>query len=174
VETENDSFHRSVTGKTLHSVFSPFMQASHSSLLVTREYHLKDFTQDVLGYPSVQVVSHNTRWRTTSDDSAGDDQDTNKTTFEKLSELCDTKDINPLDALGIAMTASNEMAKHEKTFNEGKRPNIFDYEAEQTSGRDTETKHTLISAGFAYTEIVPSTSTPNPDHDSEAMTLTIR
>ena len=37
---------------------------------------------DVLGYSPVQVVSHNTRWRTTSEDTAGDDQNTNETTFE--------------------------------------------------------------------------------------------
>jgi len=66
------------------------------------------------------VVSHNTRWITTSEDSAGVDQDTYETTFEKLSELCDTKDINPLDVLEIAMTVSNEMVKHKKTFNKKK------------------------------------------------------
>jgi len=48
------------------------------------------------------------------------------------------------------------------------------YEADQTSGRHTETKNTLISAGFAYTEIVPHNSTPNPDHVSKAMSLTNR
>jgi len=55
----------------------------------------------------------------TSEDSIGEDQDTYETIFEKLSELCDTKDINPLDVLGIAMPDSNEMVKHVKTFNEG-------------------------------------------------------
>jgi len=43
---------------------------------------------------------------------------TNRQSMEKLSELCDTKDINQLNVLGIAMTASNEMVKHEKKFNE--------------------------------------------------------
>jgi len=118
------------------------------------------------------VVSHNTRWSTASKDSAGDDQNTYATTFKKSTGLWDTMDINTLDVSGIAMTASNKMMKYEKTINKGKRLNIFDNEIEQSTGRYTENKNTLISAGFAYTETVPHTSTPNPDHDSEAMTLT--
>jgi len=65
--------------------------------------------------------------------------------------------LNPLEVLGLAMTASNEMVKHERTFNEGFRNNPFDYEESQKTGRYTEIKSTLTSAGFAYTEIVPYT-----------------
>ena len=35
----------------------------------------------------------------------------------------------------------------------------------------TKTKSTLTSVGFAYTEVVPKDSTPNPDDDTEVMSF---
>ena len=65
------------------------------------------------------------------------------------------------------MTATNEMVKHEGAFNKRKGPNTFVYEEKLLGGSFTKNKSSLISAGFAYTEIiVPHMSTPNPDHDT--------
>ena len=173
-EVTDDDIPRSDTGESLHPIFSPLLQASHRNSQNIRAYKLKDFEHDQIGFSPVQVISHSMRWRTVPEDCVEEDSDTYQTDFGLLSKLCTTKTVTPLDVLGLAITAANEIVKHERTFNEGRRPNPFDYEECQTEGRYTEIKSTLTSAGFAYTELVPHTSTPNPDDDTDIISLAER
>ena len=165
-----DKLCRSDTGEVLHPVFSQLMEASHMNSSFNRNYTLKDFDQRTLGFPPVNVVTHHMRWGT-HDGDLRKDEHTYQTTFDRISDLCETRELNPIDVLGLSMTAANEMVKHERTFNRGIRPNPFDYDNYHKDYRYTELKSTLTSAGFAYTEIVPKESTPNPDDDSMSMTI---
>jgi len=100
-----------------------------------------------------------------------DSVETFVTSFDHLAKLCNTKELNPLEVLGSAMTASHKMVKHERALNEGFRIKPYDYEESQKTRRYTEIKITLASAGFAYTEIVLYTCKPYHDDDSVAMSI---
>ena len=44
---------------------------------------------------------------------SSDDNDMYHTEFYNLSELCTQENVNPIDILGIALTAEKEMVKNE-------------------------------------------------------------
>ena len=67
------------------------------------------------------------RWGTQEGD-LRKDEDTYQTTFDRISDLCETRELNPIDVIGLFMTAANEMVKHERTFNRGIRSNPFEYD----------------------------------------------
>jgi len=112
------------------------------------------------------------RWPTETDDLI-EDQDTFKTEIDDLAEMCDNGSLSPLDVLGIALVADNEIVKNERIIKSQNRPNSFDYDENRVL-MYTEIESSLISVGFQNTEIVPYNSTPLPDDYSPAMSLTAR
>jgi len=133
----------------------------------------KDFCPSQLEYTPVHVLSKGMRWPTETDNLI-EDQDTFKTEIDDLAEMCDKGSLSPLDVLGIALVAENEIAKIERTIKSHNRPNPFDYEENRKNIMYTETNSSLISVGFQNTDIVPNNSTPLPDDHSPAKSSTTR
>jgi len=53
------------------------------------------------------------RWATETNDLI-EDQDTFKTEIDDLAERCNNGSLSPLDVLGIALVADNEIVKNER------------------------------------------------------------
>jgi len=119
------------------------------------------------------VLSTCLRWPTESDDLI-EDQDNFKTEIDDLAEMCEDGTLSPLDVLGIALVADNEIVKNERIIKSKSDPNSFDYDKDKKNVMYTETKSSLISVGFQNADIVPYNSTPLPDDHSPAMSLTAR
>jgi hypothetical protein len=113
------------------------------------------------------------RWPTETDD-LFEDQDAFKTEIDDLAEMCNNGSLSPLDVLGIALVADNEIVKNERIIKSKKNPNLFDYDKNRKDVMYTETKSSLISVGFQNTKIVPFNSTPLTDDNIPAMSLTAR
>jgi hypothetical protein len=160
------------TGSDLHPILCPILQAGHQSSRIDHRQSKGDFDPGNLGITPVHATTSCARWPTMAQDFSGD-SDMYHSKFYNLSELCIQEHVNPLDILGLAMTAENEMVKNEKSMNPD--PNPFDYdEFDAPENRYTHIKSALTSVGFAYTEVVPFDSTPLPDDDSVVMSIVPR
>jgi len=85
--------------------------------------------------------------------------------------MCDTGELTPIDVMGIALAAENELVKHERIFEDLNQWNVFDCEVDKSDQLDSSVKSMLTTVGFTFTEVLPHGILPLPDHDSPAMTL---
>jgi len=85
--------------------------------------------------------------------------------------MCETGELTPMDVMGIALVADNELVKHERKLEETNARNVFDCELDKMDKLHSYVKSMLTTVGFTYTEVIPFDLIPLPDHDSPSMTL---
>jgi len=111
-------------GDNLHPVFSRIVQSEHSTILKNYINTEKNILPTDLGYTPVKVISTNVCWPNATSNESKDDE-TKYSEIKRLSNLCISYNVNPLDVLGLALSTDNEMVKNERKFR--KEPNAFDY-----------------------------------------------
>jgi len=133
------------TGDNLVPVFSRILQSEHSTILKNYLNTEKNILPTDLGYIPVKVITTNVRWPNSTSNESKDDE-----TYH--------------------LSTDNKMVKNERQFQ--KKPNVFDHaECDTENLRHIHSKSSLVSAGFAYTEIVPIISTILADDDSIPMSI---
>jgi len=101
--------------------------SGHESSATKRLVLEKNFKPENFGYSSVQVMSSCVRWPTNTDtDTSTYTSENFDTEIKYLSEMCDTGELLPMDMIGNAMAADNELVKHERTFKNVNDWNVFD------------------------------------------------
>jgi len=88
--------------------------------------------------------------------------------------MCETGELTPMDVMGIALVADNELVKYERNVEDANARNVFDCELVKIDERYTDVKKMLTTVGFTYTEVIPFNLLPLLDHDSSFMTVTRR
>ena len=115
------------------------------------------------------------RWPTTENEIASPENSDNfHTEIEYLSEMCDTGELTPMDVMGIALVAENELVKYERNFGDDNARNVFDCTLETIDKLYSDVKSMLTTVGFTFIEVIPSNLLPLPNNDSPSMTLTRR
>jgi len=112
------------TGDNLHPVFSRIFQSEHSTILKNYLNIEKNILPTDLGYTPAKVITTNVRWHNATSNESKDDK-TYHTEIKRLSNLCTSHNVNPLDVLGLALATNNKMVKNERKFR--KEPKAFDY-----------------------------------------------
>jgi hypothetical protein len=97
--------------QSIHPIFSKHLQSRQAVSFFERTGRIPQIEQTDLGFSPVQVLTHSVRWNTDSSDPDKNASDTYLTRFQRLAELSETSEMNPLDILGLAVTAFNEMRK---------------------------------------------------------------
>ena len=164
-----------IVNHEFHPVYSTILLSGHGASTPDRLEFGKNFQTDYLGYSPVQVISSCVKWPTNNDKYSTEFTSENfSTEIEYLAEMCDTGELTPMDVMGIALSAENELVKHERTFDDVNQWNVFDCEIDKTDELHSSVNSMLTTVGFTSTEILPHGILPLPDHDSPAMTLAKR
>ena len=156
-------------------IFSQMLLSGHKTSKPDRIIFGKNFKPTDLGYSPVRIMSSGVRWSTTENEiTTPENSDNFHTEIEYLSEMCETGELTPMDVMGIALVADNELVKYERNFDDENARNVFDCELNNIDKLYTDVKSMLTTVGFTYTEVIPFNLLPLPDHDSPSMTLTRR
>jgi len=158
-----------------HPVYSKMLLSGHGASTSDRLEFGNNFQTECLGYSPVQVISSCVKWPTDNEKYSTESTSENfSTEIDYLAEMCDTGEITPMDVMGIALAAENDLVKHERTFDDANEWNVFDCEIDKTDQLHSSVNSMLTTVGFTCTEILPHGILPLPDHDSPAMTLAKR
>ena len=69
--------------------------------------------------------------------------------------MCDTVESTPMDVMGIALVAVNELVKYERNFDDDNARNVFDCTLKTIDKLYSDVKSMLTTVGFTFTEVIP-------------------
>jgi len=155
-------------------LLSQMLLSGHKTSKPDRLIFGGNFKSTDLGYSLVRIMSSCVRWPTTENEIASPENSENfHTEIEYLSEMCDTGELTPMDVMGIALVADDELVKYERNFDDNAR-NVYYCKLETIDKLYSDVKSMLTTVEFTFTEVIPFNLLPLPDHDSLFMTLTRR